>query len=64
MDWTEEQRVILTREYRRIGYTPGDRWPAPPDSLTPADLLKLFERIPDGAGRDGYVVELGKYAMG
>jgi hypothetical protein len=62
MEWTEDQRAELAREYKRIGYVAGERWPAPPDHLKPADLLDLFRRIPDGAGREGYSVELAKTA--
>ena len=62
MEWTDEQRAELVREYTRIGYVAGERWPAPPDHLTPADLLELFRRIPDGAGREGYFAALAKLA--
>jgi hypothetical protein len=56
--WTEQQRAALAREYSRIGYTAGERWPAPPEHLTPEALLALFRRIPDGAGRAGYMAAL------
>ena len=62
MEWTETQRAQLAREYSRIGYVAGEWWPAPPDHLTPEDLLGLFRRIPDGAGRIGYTAELAKSA--
>jgi hypothetical protein len=62
MEWTDLQRAELAREYARIGYVEGERWPAPPDHLKPADLLDLFRRIPDGAGREGYFAELARVA--
>jgi hypothetical protein len=62
MEWTEEELSELTRQYARIGYVQGERWPAPPDHLKPADLLELFRRIPDGGGRDGYFAELARTA--
>lgn len=58
MNWTEEQRAELAREYTRIGYVPGERWPAPPAELTPEQLLALFRCIPDGAGSAGYTAAL------
>jgi hypothetical protein len=64
MGWSDAQRAQLTREYARIGYVPGELWPAPPLELTPDDLLALCARIADGAGREGYVAELGKLARG
>ena len=60
MEWTEAQRTELAREYKRIGYVEGERWPAPPKQLLPEDVLALFRRIPDGAGRAGYAAELAK----
>jgi hypothetical protein len=60
MDWTEQQRAELAREYARIGYVAGELWPAPPPELTPAQLLALFRRIPDGAGRVGYTAALAE----
>lgn len=62
IDWTEQQLAELAREYVRIGYVSGERWPTAPDHLTPADLLVLFRRIPDGGGRVGYFPELAKLA--
>ena len=62
MDWTEQQRTELARAYARIGYVAGERWPAPPPELTPAQLLELFRRIPDGAGRAGYTAALADAA--
>ncbi len=60
MEWTDEQRAELAREYTRTGYVAGERWPAPPDHLMPADLLELFRRIPDGAGARGVLCRIGK----
>ena len=60
MEWTERQRAELASEYSRIGYVSGELWPAPPDHLKPEDLLALFRRIADGAGREGYTAELAK----
>lgn len=60
MDWTEPQRARLAAEYQRIGYKPGELWPAPPPDLQPDDLLALLARIPDGAGRGGYSSELAR----
>jgi hypothetical protein len=62
MDWSEEQRAELAREYTRIGYVAGERWPAPPAELTPEQLLALFRRISDGAGRAGYMTALAERA--
>jgi hypothetical protein len=62
MEWTEEQRAELAREYTRIGYVAGERWPAPPADLTPEELLALFRRIPGGAGRAGYTAALAERA--
>lgn len=62
MEWTELQLAELAREYSRIGYVDGDRWPAPPEHLKPEDILAIFRRIPDGAGREGYFAELAKIA--
>jgi hypothetical protein len=62
MTWSEPQLAQLAREYDRIGYVPGELWPAPPAELTPADLLALFARIPDGAGRGGWAAALAQRA--
>ncbi len=60
MEWTEQQRAELAREYARIGSKPGEPWPAPAKEFEPAEMLALFKRIPDGAGRHGYIAELAK----
>jgi hypothetical protein len=60
MAWTEAQRAELAREYSRIGYVAGERWPAPPDTVTPEQILAMFRRIPDGAGRAGYMAALAQ----
>jgi hypothetical protein len=62
IEWTEQQLAELAREYARIGFIAGELWPAPPEHLTPADLLLLFRRIPDGGGRAAYFAELAKLA--
>ena len=58
MQWSEQERAELAREYARVGWVEGERWPAPPDHLRPSELLALFRRIPDGAGRAGYMAAL------
>ncbi len=58
MDWTDEQRAELARQYARIGYRPGERWAAPPPELTPEQLLALMRTIPDGAGHAGWLAAL------
>jgi len=60
VEWTDQQRAELARQYARIGHVQGDLWPAPPAHLNPEDLLVMFRRIPDGAGREGYIAELVK----
>jgi len=60
VNWSEQQRVRLADEYARIGYVPGEQWPAPPPNLTPDELLTMFASIPDGAGRRGYMDALAK----
>lgn len=62
MKWTDQQRAELAREYARVGYVAGERWPAPPPELTPLQLLELFRRIPDGSGRAGYTAALADAA--
>ena len=62
MIWSNEQHAEIAREYVRIGYKEGDIWPAPPEELKPADIIVLFKRVPDGAGRDGCTAELAKIA--
>jgi hypothetical protein len=52
--WTEEQRAESTRQYARIGYKPGELWPAPPEHLSADDILELMRRVPDGAGLAGW----------
>jgi catechol 2,3-dioxygenase-like lactoylglutathione lyase family enzyme len=58
MSWTDSQRAELARHYTRIGHAQGDVWPAPADSLEPADVIALLKTIPDGAGREGYIAAL------
>jgi hypothetical protein len=61
MTWSGQQRLRLADEYARIGYVPGEHWPAPPPSLTPDQLLAMFASIPDGAGREGYMQALARH---
>ncbi len=41
-------------EYQRIGYRPGERWPAPPCGMPRDQSLALLRRVPTGAGLDGW----------
>ena len=58
MEWTAQQRDELQRQYARIGYKPGEHWPAPPEGMSPEDLLALMRTIPDGAGHAGWLAAL------
>lgn len=58
MDWTDSQRAELARQYTRVGYVQGELWPAPPDTLEPAEFLELLKSIPTGAGREAYIAAL------
>lgn len=49
-----DDREAFAREYARIGYEPGELWPAPPKPLTAAEQLALLRRVPDGSGLAGY----------
>ena len=62
MIWTEQQLAELARQNSRIGFVPGELLPAPPEYLTPDDVLALFRTIPDGAGRAGYFRALANLA--
>lgn len=62
MDWSDEQRAELARQYLRIGYRPGERWAAPPEDLRPEQLLALLRTVPDGAGREGWLAALARVA--
>ena len=62
MEWSDSQRTRLAQEYARIGYIPGEPWPAPPSELTPDQLLALLGRIKDGKGRTGYMAALATLA--
>jgi hypothetical protein len=55
MNWTAEQRAALEREYNRIGYRQGERWPAPPQDHAPEALLDLLRSVATGAGVQGYI---------
>ena len=52
--WTEAQRAESAREYERIGYQPGELWPAPPEHLTADQILELMKRVPDRGGLAGW----------
>jgi hypothetical protein len=58
--WSEEQRAASAVQYRRIGYKPGELWPAPPEHLTADQILELMRRVPDGAGLAGWHAVLAK----
>ena len=60
MEWTEQQRLELAHELARIGYRTGDLWPTPAVDFTPDEMLALYRRVPDGAGREGYIAEMAK----
>jgi len=62
VEWNEQQRAELARQYARIGSVPGELWPTPSSELTPDQFLALFRRIPDGAGRAGYMAALADAA--
>ena len=62
MDWSAEQKAELARHYSRIGYRPGELWAAPPEELSPEQLLALLRTIPDGAGLAGWLAALGRNA--
>ena len=53
--WTDSQRADLARHYSRIGHQHGEVWPPPPDNLEPAEVIELLKKVPDGAGREGYI---------
>jgi hypothetical protein len=54
IEWTDEQRAEVARQYERIGYRPGERWPAPPKHLTAEQILELLKRVPDRGGLPGW----------
>jgi len=49
-------------EYRRIGYQPGERWPAPPCGMPNARIIELLRRVPTGAGLAGWKKVLAEQA--
>ncbi|HJQ11053.1 MAG TPA: VOC family protein [Gemmatimonadaceae bacterium] len=53
--WTDSQRADLARHYSRIGHQQGEVWPPPPDNLEPAEVIELLKKVPNGAGREGYI---------
>lgn len=62
MEWNEQQRAELARQYARIGHVRGELWPTPAQERTPDQLLELFRRIPDSTGRDGHIAALADAA--
>ena len=54
LEWTDEQRAESARQYDRIGYRPGDLWPAPAKHLNAEQILELMRRVPDRAGLAGW----------
>jgi hypothetical protein len=58
MGWSNEQRSALEREYKRIGYRLGERWPAPPHDTRPDEFLALLRSVKTGSGLQGYVQAL------
>lgn len=62
MPWSAEQQARLGAEYARIGYQAGERWPAPPNDMTPETILQLLASVPDGAGLAGFQQALAKHA--
>jgi hypothetical protein len=62
MEWNEHQRAELVRQYARVGYLPGEVWPAPPEWWTADQLSNCSAASPDGAGRAGYVAALADAA--
>jgi len=49
-------------EYRRIGYRPGERWPAPPCGMPIARTLELLREVPTGSGLAGWQKALEAHA--
>jgi len=56
--WTEAQRAESARQHERIGYQPGELWPAPPEHLSADQILELMKRVPDRAGLAGWLAVL------
>jgi hypothetical protein len=52
--WTEAQRAESARQYDRIGYQPGELWPAPPEHFSADQILELMKRVPDRGGLAGW----------
>ena len=51
-------------EYERIGYRPGERWPAPPCGMPNARVIELLRLVPSGAGVAGWQRVLRDHAAG
>ncbi len=58
--WTDAQRAESARQYERIGYKPGELWPAPPDHLSADQILDLMKRVPAGGGLVGWRAALAE----
>lgn len=54
VEWTDDQRAESARQYERIGYRPGELWPAPLGHLNAEQILELMRRVPDRAGLAGW----------
>ena len=53
----------MAGEYGRVGCKTAKRWPAPPEDMTPDDLLAPLRTLPDGAGLVGYAAALARRAQ-
>ena len=58
MTWTDARKEELRREYSRIGYADGERWPFPDPEPTPEQYLALLRSVLDGSGLAGYLEAL------
>ncbi len=64
-EWTKSQEAELAREYARIGFRAGERWPYPQDpEQSPAEFLAFLSSIPDAAGLQGYLAALDQRSRG
>ena len=52
--WSDEQRRANALQMQRIGWKAGELWAAPPEHWTPARILQVMARVPDGAGHTGW----------
>ena len=58
--WTAAQLAEIARQYERIGYRPGDHWPAPPDHFTAEQIIEILREIPDRGGLDRWRAALAQ----